>query len=245
MTDQLDQYRFEVKFVCPVEFRDHFALWLRSAPVGFHHGYEDRIVNNVYFDTLDLRDFSDNVTGLSNRLKTRLRWYGDHTAPAAMTLEHKIKRGRVNRKLALPLPGLDLANTTWRELAGYLCAHAEHRSCVVASNFMNPLLRNRYRRSYYVTRGRRVRMTVDSDLTFYDPATTSIMAGGRGLRMNYDIVEFKTGIDRAEELHRLLRHIPIRVSRFSKYVVGVDQLRLRGDATVRDHARELRDLGGK
>lgn len=232
MTESLEQYRYEVKFVCPHEARDRFDLWLRYAPESFSRSYQDRVVNNVYFDTLGLRDFADNVIGLPARLKTRLRWYGDTAAPRSMVLEYKIKSGRINRKHSVPLPGLDLAKTTWRELADLLSAHAEHRFCAVASYFKNPVLRNRYRRQYYVTRGHRVRMTVDADLTYYDAAASPMVVGvGMGLKTTSQVIEFKGTVERAHDLERLLRRIPLRLSRNSKYVMGVDRMRVR-DATT-------------
>jgi hypothetical protein len=231
MTDALEQYRYEVKFVCPPEARDRFDLWLRYTPETFSHSYRDRVVNNIYFDTLGMRDFANNVIGVSGRLKTRLRWYGDTAAPTRMVLEQKIKSGRINRKHSLPLPGLDLSTTTWGELAELLIGHAEHRICVAASYFKNAVLRNCYLRQYYVSRGHRVRMTVDADLTYYDAAATAIVVGrDMGLKSTRQVVEFKSTVDRAWDLERLLQRIPLRLSRNSKYVVGVDQLRLRGAA---------------
>ena len=232
MTKSLEQYRYEVKFVCPPEVRDRFELWLRYVPESFFRSYQDRVVNNVYFDTLGLRDFSENVIGLPARIKTRLRWYGDTAAPTTMVLEYKVKSGRISSKHSVPLPGLDLAKTTWRELADLLSTHAEHRFCLVASYFKSPVLRNRYRRQYYVTRGHRVRMTVDADLTYYDAAATPMVVGvGMGLQGTSQVVEFKGTVERAHDLERLLRRIPLRLSRNSKYVVGVDRLRVR-DATT-------------
>ncbi|MDX1402301.1 MAG: VTC domain-containing protein, partial [Kiloniellales bacterium] len=187
------------------------------------------------------RDFADNVIGLSGRLKTRLRWYGNTSAPTVMVLEQKVKCGRINRKSSLPLPGLDLTKTTWRELAKLLNEHAEYRCCLAASYFKNPVLRNHYRRQYYVTRGHRLRMTVDSDLTYYDSAATSmVMGGGMGLKTTSQVVEFKGTVERARDLERLLRRIPLRLSRNSKYVMGVDQMRLRGGATFAGQRRSAK-----
>lgn len=241
MTDSFDKYRYEIKFVCPPEVRNHFDLWLRYAPESFLHSYQDRVVNNIYFDTLEMSNFSDNVIGLSARLKTRLRWYGDTAAPTTMVLEQKVKRGRISRKYSLPLPGLDLTKTTWRELADLLNAHAEHRFCLVASYFKNPVLRNCYQRQYYQTRGRRLRMTVDADLTYYDAASSTMSVGaGRGLKTTSRVVEFKAAVERARELERVLQRIPLRVSRNSKYVIGVDQLRLRSGATFVGQTRSAK-----
>ena len=231
MNEAIEEFRYEVKFVCPEPFRNKFDLWLQYARERFFRSYDNRIVNNIYFDSLDMRDFYENVAGISYRAKTRLRWYGDTMAPAAMTLEHKIKRGRISRKQALRLEGIDLGAIAWDELSDHLCARAEYSSCAIASYFKNPVLRNRYRRRYYETRGHRLRMTVDSDLAFYDAAGTAGPAGSTVVRTHSSVVEFKAPVARAGELQRLLEDIPLRMTRFSKYVMGVDQTRVRGDTT--------------
>lgn len=225
MTHRLEEYRYEIKFVCPGNFRSSFDLWRRSASQSLTRSYEERIVNGVYFDSLDLNDFHDNVIGLAGRAKTRIRWYGETKGPVRTVLEHKLKHGRICRKESTLLGDLDLPRMTWRELAEYLSAHTEPRSAVLANYFKNPVIRNRYRRQYFETRGHRVRMTVDRDLTVFDPVTTPMVLGGMKRGMSVDIIEFKAPVDRAAELEHLLRDFPLRVSRFSKYVTGVNSLR--------------------
>jgi hypothetical protein len=239
MSEELKQSRYEVKFVCSGIFKTTLDIWSRYVPEGLSRTYEERIVNSIYFDSASLRNFHDNIAGLPCRSKTRLRWYGNTVAPEVMVLEHKIKHGHLSRKHTLPLKGLNLARTTWQELAEYLCEHAEQRSRAAACYFKNPVLRNSYRRQYYETRGHRLRMTVDDNLTYHDARITSTAAeGASGLRMNGRVIEFKAPVERANELQRLLRNVPLRVSRFSKYVVGVDQIRSRGESAVKDQRRE-------
>lgn len=225
MTPDLEQFRYEIKFVCHGGFRHVLDRWWRYVPEGLTRAYDDRLVNNIYFDSLNLRDFHDNVIGLSGRVKTRLRWYGESSAPDKMVLEHKIKRGRISRKEATKLDGLDLAATPWDELADYLSAHVPPRSVTVADNFKYPLLRNSYRRQYFESRGRRLRMTIDTGLTFCDPLTAASPFQAVGQPMSFDVVEFKAPVELSDELDHLLRHVPMRASRFSKYVTGVTVLR--------------------
>jgi hypothetical protein len=221
----LNEFRYEVKFVCTGEFRNMFEVWRRLVPENLTRSYDNRVVNNIYFDSFGLKDLHDNVIGLSDRLKTRLRWYGKTGAPEKMVLEQKIKRGRSNCKKAWNLDGIDLAETNWRELADYLVAQAEHRTTVLADNFGFPTLRNTYLREYFTSRGGHLRMTIDRDLTFFDPVTSATLLGGLGRRMSVSIVEFKAPVELADELDHLLRKVPLRASRFSKYVTGLSTLR--------------------
>ena len=46
-------------------------------PSGFRETYPSRWVNNIYLDSHGLDDYHDHVTGLADRSKSRIRWYGD------------------------------------------------------------------------------------------------------------------------------------------------------------------------
>ena len=79
MTDlikQKDNYRFERKFnITNLGVRGLEEI-IRQNPFLFSDIYSLRQVNNVYFDSLNLKCFNDNISGLANRFKIRIRWYG-------------------------------------------------------------------------------------------------------------------------------------------------------------------------
>ena len=39
--------------------------------------YEPRIVTSLYFDTINFDNYYDNIDGVSDRVKHRIRWYND------------------------------------------------------------------------------------------------------------------------------------------------------------------------
>jgi hypothetical protein len=55
---------------------------VRRHPVGFIEAYLPRMVNNIYLDSPGLNSFFDHINGVSNRAKTRVRWYGDWNGSA-------------------------------------------------------------------------------------------------------------------------------------------------------------------
>ncbi|SVD50132.1 uncharacterized protein METZ01_LOCUS402986 [marine metagenome] len=62
--------------------------------------YPDRYINTIYLDNPDYESVRDNLTGISDRFKTRIRWYdGD----PIVKLEKKIRKGRLVRKETTPL----------------------------------------------------------------------------------------------------------------------------------------------
>ena len=73
----MDHYRSEIKFIC---YQHNYYLiknWIRIHAYNFFKEYDDRYINNIYFDSHDYKAFNDNLTGLPSRLKVRYRWYGD------------------------------------------------------------------------------------------------------------------------------------------------------------------------
>lgn len=60
----------------------------------FIKSYPQRKVNSIYFDK-NFMFANQNLDGVSDKTKIRLRWYGDSSNPQ---LEFKIKKGFLNRK---------------------------------------------------------------------------------------------------------------------------------------------------
>ena len=69
-----DDYRYEIKFVLNEVALSRFISWV-YLDTNCRKKYPERIVNSIYFDDLDFSSVSDNIAGVPNRLKTRLRWY--------------------------------------------------------------------------------------------------------------------------------------------------------------------------
>ena len=70
-------YRSELKFICYNHNYHILKNWIKLNKFGFFKEYEDRNINNIYFDSHSYKAFNDNLTGLPSRLKVRYRWYGD------------------------------------------------------------------------------------------------------------------------------------------------------------------------
>ena len=67
--------RLELKFVSRDYNYDLIYSWLKFHNYNFQKEYEDRIINNIYFDTLSLTSFEANIKEYSKRFKVRFRWF--------------------------------------------------------------------------------------------------------------------------------------------------------------------------
>ena len=67
--------RNEIKYKFPR--KELFCVKEKLIENSFNYVYNNRIVNNIYFDTLKDTSFYENIEGLKKRIKYRVRWYGN------------------------------------------------------------------------------------------------------------------------------------------------------------------------
>lgn len=215
--DLLRDHRFEVKV--PLDIGQFAVLRQHLYQAGLFpkQAFADRIVSSVYFDTFERTDYDDNISGIGDRLKTRIRWYNDDLSQ--LVLERKIKSNKASRKEQTPLSNSDALYPGERsDWAALLRENREVLSHMCASP-LYPALEVRYLRQYF-TLGANLRMTIDTEQMFkglrpYPQSTFSRSPV-------HSIVEFKyPAIDRIK-MQRMLQNLPFRVFRHSKYVIGTE-----------------------
>ena len=217
--------RHEVKFTSmAVRYRD-IAQWVRIQPAGFYSPYPPRRVNNLYFDDHRLVAYHENLVGESTRSKVRVRWYGETCHPDSCVLEVKRKRNLFGWKLSYPAGAVDFEADTWRtirrKLRESLCGEA--RLWLDA----NPqaVLINRYEREYFVSRDGKVRVTLDAHQRVFDQRFGARPNLTRPANLPATVVvEFKFARADFPLGSRAIQGFPVRASRNSKYVIGVQSL---------------------
>ena len=99
-----DNFRYERKFSISALNRHEVEAIIKLHPRMFSEIYHERFVNNVYFDTFDMKSYFESADGLRNRVKVRIRWYGNvFGVIEEPVLEFKIKAGLLGRKERFPL----------------------------------------------------------------------------------------------------------------------------------------------
>jgi hypothetical protein len=215
--------RFEVKFVATA-LRYHDLLhWIRMHPVAFRRPFPPRYVNNVYFDTHDLSSFWQ--VGGAERSKLRLRWYGEVPRSERSVLEVKRRRNRLGWKLRFEAGPLDLEASSWRELMHDLRRRLPPEGALWLDLHPRPVLVNRYERHYFATPDERVRITVDRRQAVYEQRFRSRPnLGSRANMPDTLVVEVKFHRRDGQLGGCVIQGIPVRVSRNSKYAIGVQSM---------------------
>ena len=97
-------YRYEIKFVLDNARLADVMQWLYNNTTA-NKSYDNRMVNSIYFDDIDFSSVRDNLAGIAQRNKLRLRWYGNQKNSLPI-FEVKTKNGRLGYKTAYPIKSI-------------------------------------------------------------------------------------------------------------------------------------------
>jgi hypothetical protein len=211
--------RYELKLVCDPHRLSQARSWIWLHPARFVAAYPLRRVNSLYLDTPHLSSFDENLAGVSERQKLRLRWYGEGVREIEPVLELKQKRDLLGSKEQVRLPcKLDLT-CSWCEILAAVRACAEPEWRVLLQTADQPTLLNHYRREYYTTPDGALRVTLDYACAAYDQR----LSLRPNLRLPLPIadrvvIEIKAAPEHAERLQEAVAQFPALRTRNSKYV---------------------------
>ena len=223
MTVPNQDYRYEIKFVLDeAEFAKALS-WLyacTSACVA----HPARTVNSVYFDDPGYSSVRDNLAGISERCKIRLRWYhdADRNNINDAKLEVKYRKGRLGHKDRYSLSGLekDLLLTEYRDLFPYVHTYLGGDDVFVIEDHLSPTLHVSYRREYFEGLNG-IRVTFDRPIMFYSPLAHSRPFEDISVSYPHTIMEIKFAPEQKDDVSNSLCHLNLTPKRHSKYLVGL------------------------
>ncbi len=206
-------YRFEKKFIASINDLMYIENYIQSK--GASPIYQPRWINNIYTDYDDMRSLQENIDGLSDRVKTRFRWYGDTFGEIQINAEQKIKSDDVNRKNSIKLDSFNFnsykeVNTLFSEISERLL-HLDQNGIFWNITQQHPTLINRYHRSYYMSIDNQVRITIDSNLHYYNCQFETVA------QQDQIIIELKSPSENLISGDFL----PLQLNKSSKYVEGM------------------------
>ncbi len=188
---------------------------IRNHPASFRKIFPDRQINNVYFDTPNYMAYTENVDGISERRKFRVRWYGDDVSIISKpNLEIKIKSNMLGCKETYPIKSsFDLED--FRALKKEVSAYSQLKLDLV------PTLINSYQRSYYGTSDGNFRITVDSGLRYFS-LLRAIRFTKYAIEDEATVVELKYEAALDDKADPIMQYLPFRQTKSSKYVSGMN-----------------------
>ena len=192
----------------------------------FNEIYKKRRVMSLYFDTLNFKFFKENIEGVGNRIKPRLRWYDDvqenKLNKIDVRLEIKKKKGFVGNKLNYKIG-------KYRNIYELIKSINQFDFQEKISNIVNiqvfPILITSYDREYYLSKDKLFRSTIDTNLKVYSVKNIS-----HKIPMFKDIMELKYDLTNDNNFRNkfISSNFKLRHQKFSKYVVGILNLKKNG-----------------
>lgn len=223
-SDERAGLRHELKFVADETFAASLRMGLRLDRSGIRTLFAARRVQSLYLDTTYQRALVDNLAGLSAREKLRFRWYGDSAALVRGTLERKRRENTLGWKetCALDEP-LAIEGAERRRVIAELArrVNGEWRERLLAG--LEPAQWVSYRREYYTSADRRVRLTLDTELCFSDQRLRRRLSSAARTPMpRYLVLELKCAAGDLDAAHDIASRLPIPLGRCSKYALAHD-----------------------
>lgn len=177
----------------------------------FHSAYPDRWVNSMYLDNPDYGALRENLSGVSNRSKFRLRWYGDNfTIIENPILEEKVKVNLLGYKNTQKLKSTILTPNTIKSTLNL---------DMLKDLSVEPVVIIRYLRTYLVSYDQRVRITIDRNLQYR--GVNNYMIDPFPIYDEALVLEIKYDQDIEEEIQDILQSIKYRLTKNSKFVSGM------------------------
>jgi hypothetical protein len=215
--------RYEIKLACIPECLPELRAWIQEHPALFCESYPPRQVNNIYLDSLAADNLETHLSGVGLRQKLRFRWYGEEHTAASGSLELKCRSGHLGWKRLCVIPRtFDLSRISWHEWMVQVRALADGPAQSWLASVDRPTLINAYRREYFEASEGEVRLTIDHPMLAYDQiayASPNLLFAVP--LASQIVVEIKAGLAQWRRLPDILSRFPLRATRNSKYVRGM------------------------
>ena len=219
-------YRYERKFLVENARLQTVVGVVHLHPASFYSIYTPRFINNIYLDTALFLNYQNALDGIANRLKARIRWYGDCFSVArSPRLEIKGKEGYVSYKSVYPLLDFEFSRETDAKKISSLLDTSDLPSDIRSYlSYTRPVLVNRYRRNYWRSRDERYRLTLDHNIRFSGFSAFGIQELQHVVDDTSVIVEVKYDLADDGSFADIANKFPFRQTRSSKYVAGMDHI---------------------
>jgi len=158
-----NDFRYEKKWVFDKIDKETLFSNLITSKLFFREQFKERTVNSIYFDTLNFKSAIDNLSGVSDREKFRVRWYGeDLDIFIQPILENKIKKNFLGQKIYFKLDAFNNKRLDENNLLNL----TKKINDLIPNKNLYPVSMTNYKRIYLISLNNEIRATLDYDLKY-------------------------------------------------------------------------------
>lgn len=220
----MSKNRYEIKFVLN-ELEYHEAKCFLKIIKAFT-SFPERNVNSVYFDTLEFKSVKDNISGISERKKVRLRWYEKAEFSPVIEIKNRFSRlgSKNNFKIKFLTPE-NLNSFSSRVVSKKIFKYIrdENRENSFFYNYYFPVLGVSYDREYYETK-EGLRITIDKKISFKPITLDRSVKFHKKINYEKRVMELKFPVELKDHVNELIRNLNLTPKRHSKYLVGLSKI---------------------
>lgn len=218
-----NEFRYEIKFVLNESALASFLSWV-YLHTNCRKKYAKRTVNSIYFDDLSYSSVRDNLSGVPNRQKTRLRWYqnGINNPISIPVLEQKTRIGRLGSKSSVAINSLKeiIYSSTFSTMMD-LIRNEVSLDHYATLEYLIPTLNVSYSRQYFEDNNG-LRITVDDAIKFNGRFSLhQKLNNTEQIDYRSKIVELKFEPEMKNYVVDLMRPLSLTPVRHSKYLTGL------------------------
>ena len=208
--------RNEIKIPVNKDFNLYFDEW-KDFQNKVSRPYKDRYINSIYYDDENFTTAQNNLSGISNRRKYRIRWYDNRFKD--FFYEIKIKKNNLGKKISLKINQNEINLNNLYSFNNYFLNRKENKFFLeyLGSFNLKPQLKVSYLRSYFLYEGK-IRITFDKDINYSLPNRFSKFNNIKDLM---SVIEIKFLPENYNLALKLLKDSNFMPKRFSKYLRGL------------------------
>jgi len=216
----MENYRYEIKFILN-EANYSNAYFIINAKTSMKKDFSNRVVNSLYFDDMNFSSIQDNLIGLANRKKMRLRWYDNNLLDKRAIFEIKKRNGRLGSKDTFKIDSLygSLMDLKINEVSNLITKDLLNKE-IVLSEYLQSTLQVSYERQYYKN-FENIRVTIDKNIGFSYPMLQQKMTPNMQLHYPYSILEVKFDPKDKSAAFSVIKSLGLTPKRHSKYLAGM------------------------
>ena len=209
--------RSEIKIPLNEKFNLYFNQW-KDYENKVSKVYNDRFINSIYYDDENYCTAQDNLAGITNRRKYRIRWYGSEFKN--FIYEIKIKKNNLGEKISLrSSQSLEKIQNLFSFNNDFLKKEENKFFLHYINNFnLVPRVKIKYLRSYFIYKNK-IRITYDRDINYELLNNSDSIKDYANDFMN--VIELKFHPNDNLLALELIKNSKLVPKRFSKYLRGL------------------------